>query len=151
MKGRDTMNQIVIGQFIALKRKEKNLTQGQLAEILNISNKTISKWETGKSMPDYSLINPLCEALDVTVSELLEGQKSYESINEKQLIDLVRKIQQLEDQKLMLYGIIFSTMGVSMQALAHTSESHILSISMLILSVVESLLGLGMIIKYLLE
>ena len=151
MKGRDTMNQIVIGQFIALKRKEKNLTQGQLAEILNISNKTISKWETGKSMPEYSLINPLCEALDVTVSELLEGQKSYESINEKQLIDLVRKIQQLEDQKLMLYGIIFSTMGVSMKALAHTSGSHILSMCMLILSVVESLLGLGMIIKYLLE
>ena len=145
------MNQIVIGQFIALKRKEKNLTQGQLAEILNISNKTISKWETGKSMPEYSLINPLCEALDVTVSELLEGQKSYESINEKQLIDLVRKIQQLEDQKLMLYGIIFSTMGVLMKALAHTSGSHILSMCMLILSVVESLLGLGMIIKYLLE
>ena len=95
------MNQIVIGQFIALKRKEKNLTQGQLAEMLNISNKTISKWETGKSMPDYSLINPLCEALDVTVSELLEGQASYNSMNEKQLIDLVRKIQQLEDQKIM--------------------------------------------------
>ena len=50
------MNQIIVGQFIALKRKEKNLTQGQLAEILNISNKAISKWETGKSMPDYSLI-----------------------------------------------------------------------------------------------
>ena len=95
------MNQIVIGQFIALKRKEKNLTQGQLAEMLNIANKTISKWETGKSMPDYSLINPLCEALDVTVSELLEGQASYNSMNEKQLIDLVRKIQQLEDQKIM--------------------------------------------------
>lgn len=85
------MNQIIVGQFIALKRKEKNLTQGQLAEILNISNKTISKWETGKSMPDYSLINPLCEALDVTVSELLEGQASYNSMNEKQLIDLLRK------------------------------------------------------------
>lgn len=115
------MNQIVIGQFIALKRKEKNLTQGQLAEMLNISNKTISKWETGKSMPDYSLINPLCDALDVTVSELLEGQASYNSMNEKQLIDLVRKIQQLEDQKIMFYGIIMSTMGVSMQALAHTA------------------------------
>lgn len=83
------MNQIIVGQFIALKRKEKNLTQGQLAEILNISNKAISKWETGKSMPDYSLINSLCEALDVTVSELLEGQASYNSMNEKQLIDLL--------------------------------------------------------------
>lgn len=145
------MNQIVIGQFIALKRKEKNLTQGQLAEMLNISNKTISKWETGKSMPDYSLINPLCEALDVTVSELLEGQASYNSMNEKQLIDLVRKIQQLEDQKIMFYGIIMSTMGVSMQALAHTAGSQIFYGCMLFLSIVESLLGLGMIIKYLLK
>ena len=102
-------------------------------------------------MPDYSLINPLCEALEVTVPELLEGQTSYESINEKQLIDLLRKTQQLENQKIMLYGIIFSTMGVSMQALARTSGSHFLSISMLILYVVESLLGLGMIIKYLLK
>ena len=145
------MNQIVIGQFIALKRKEKNLTQGQLAEMLNISNKTISKWETGKSMPDYSLINPLCEALDVTVSELLEGQASYNSMNEKQLIDLVRKIQQLEDQKIMFYGIIMSTMGVSMQDLEHTAGSQILYGCMLFLSIVESLLGLGMIIKYLLK
>lgn len=145
------MNQIIIGQFIALKRKEKNLTQGQLAEILNISNKTISKWETGKSMPDYSLINPLCEALDVTVSELLEGQASYNSMNEKQLIDLVRKIQQLENQKTMLYGIIMSTMGVSMQALAHTTGSHFMSVCMLLLSFVESLLGVGMIIYYLLK
>ena len=145
------MNQIVIGQFIALKRKEKNLTQGQLAEMLNISNKTISKWETGKSMPDYSLINPLCEALDVTVSELLEGQASYNSMNENQLIDLVRKIQQLEDQKIMFYGIIMSTMAVSMQALAHTAGSQILSGCMLFLSIVETLLGLGMILKYLLK
>lgn len=102
-------------------------------------------------MPDYSLINPLCEALDVTVSELLEGQASYNSMNEKQLIDLVRKIQQLEDQKIMFYGIIMSTMAVSMQALAHTAGSQILSGCMLFLSIVETLLGLGMILKYLLK
>ncbi|WP_295254282.1 helix-turn-helix transcriptional regulator [uncultured Catenibacterium sp.] len=52
------MNAIIVGKFIALKRKQKNLTQEQLAHSLNISNKTISKWETGKCMPDYSLINP---------------------------------------------------------------------------------------------
>lgn len=145
------MNQIIVGQFIALKRKEKNLTQGQLAEILNISNKAISKWETGKSMPDYSLINPLCEALDVTVSELLEGQASYNSMNEKQLIDLLRRIQQLENQKFMLYGIIMISMGVSMQALSHVTEPQFISGGMLLLSIVESLFELGMIIKYLLK
>ena len=78
-------------------------------------------------MPDYSLINPLCEALDVTVSELLEGQASYNSMNEKQLIDLLRRIQQLENQKFMLYGIIMISMGVSMQALSHVTEPQFIS------------------------
>ena len=94
------MNQIMIGKFIAFKRKQKNLTQEQLAQILNISNKTVSKWETGKSMPDYTLVKPLCEALNISVSELIDGQTSNESvkINEDQLIELMRKTQQLENQ-----------------------------------------------------
>ena len=50
------MNQLVIGKYISLKRKQKNMTQEQLAEKLGVSNKTISKWETGKCMPDYSII-----------------------------------------------------------------------------------------------
>ena len=50
------MNQQVIGKFISLKRKEKNLTQEQLAEKIGVSNKTVSKWENGKCMPDYSVI-----------------------------------------------------------------------------------------------
>lgn len=56
MNGGIHMNQLVTGKFIALKRKQKNLTQEQLAEKLGVSNKTISKWETGKCMPDYSII-----------------------------------------------------------------------------------------------
>lgn len=55
------MNQLVTGKFISLKRKEKNLTQAQLAEKLGVSNKTVSKWETGKCMPDYSIVKCLCE------------------------------------------------------------------------------------------
>ena len=50
------MNQLVIGKYISLKRKQKNMTQEQLAEKLGVSNKTISKWETGKCMPDYSIV-----------------------------------------------------------------------------------------------
>ena len=57
------MNQLVIGKFILQKRKEKNLTQEQLAEKLGISNKTVSKWETGKYMPDYSVVKNLSEFL----------------------------------------------------------------------------------------
>ena len=70
------MNQKVIGAFIAKKRREKNLTQGQLAERLGVSNKTISKWENGKSMPDYSVVEQLCQELDISVRELLLGQES---------------------------------------------------------------------------
>ena len=145
------MNQYVTGAVIKELREKNNVTQLQLADKLGVSDKTISKWETGKSMPDYSLINPLCEALDVTVSELLEGQASYNSMNEKQLIDLLRRIQQLENQKFMLYGIIMISMGVSMQALSHVTEPQFISGGMLLLSIVESLFGLGMIIKYLLK
>jgi len=59
------MNQEKIGKFISQKRKEKNLTQEQLAELLNINNRTISRWENGKNMPDISLFNPLCKILDI--------------------------------------------------------------------------------------
>lgn len=68
------MDQVAIGQFIMKKRREKNLTQEQLAEKLNVSNKTISKWETGKCMPDYGVIEGLCKELDITVAELMDGE-----------------------------------------------------------------------------
>ena len=70
------MDQQKIGAFIKEMRKELGLTQSQLAEKLNISNKAISKWETGGGMPDVSLIAPLCEALNITSEELFAGQKN---------------------------------------------------------------------------
>lgn len=113
------MNPIIIGKFIALKRKQKNLTQEQLAQHLNISNKTISKWETGKSMPDYSLIKPLCKELDITISELIEGEE-LNHINEEQILDLLRRTQELEKQKNLLYGIVIIVLGIALQALSYT-------------------------------
>lgn len=68
------MNQIKIGGFIAVCRKAKGLTQYQLAEKLGITDKAVSKWETGKSMPDLSLFMPLCELLEITLNELLSGE-----------------------------------------------------------------------------
>lgn len=112
------MNPIIIGKFIALKRKQKNLTQEQLAQHLNISNKTISKWETGKCMPDYSIIKPLCKELDITISELIEGEESNH-INEEQILDLLRRTQELEKQKNLLYGVIMIVMGIALQALSY--------------------------------
>lgn len=94
------MNQQNTGAFIAKKRKEKNLTQEQLAEILQVSNKTISKWETGKCMPDYSIIESLCNELNITVPELLEGKElnPSETIDEEKYNMLLYKVQQTENQ-----------------------------------------------------
>ena len=69
------MDQIKIGKFIAETRKEQNLTQLDLAEKLGISNKTVSKWECGNGMPDYSVMEGLCEILKINVNELLSGER----------------------------------------------------------------------------
>lgn len=69
------MNQTKTGRFIAAMRKEQNLTQRQLADALNISDKTVSKWETGNGLPEVSLMLPLCEVLHITVNELLHGER----------------------------------------------------------------------------
>ena len=69
------MNQQMIGKFISSCRKDKGLTQMQLAEKLNISNRAVSKWETGKSVPDVSIMLELCEILGITVNELLSGER----------------------------------------------------------------------------
>lgn len=69
------MNQEMIGKFISSCRKDKGLTQMQLAEKLNITNRAVSKWETGKSVPDASIMLELCEILGISVNELLCGER----------------------------------------------------------------------------
>lgn len=69
------MNQEKIGKFIAKLRKEKKLTQEQLAEKLGVTSKSISRWENGNTMPDVSLFEPLCKELNITINELLSGKK----------------------------------------------------------------------------
>jgi len=69
------MDQIKIGKFISKLRKEKNLTQDDLAEKLMVSTKSISRWETGRNMPDYSILKDLCSILDISVNELINGER----------------------------------------------------------------------------
>ncbi len=69
------MNQERIGKFIQTLRREKNLTQEELAKKLGITDRAISKWENGRGLPDYSLIKPLCDALDISINELLNGER----------------------------------------------------------------------------
>ncbi|MBQ2909672.1 MAG: helix-turn-helix transcriptional regulator [Bacilli bacterium] len=143
------MNQLTTGKFILKKRKEKNLTQEQLAEKLGVSNKTISKWETGKCMPDYSVIKNLCEELEITIAELMDGEeteeKSVRTYDEEQIMDLLRRTQELEKQKKLIYGVLLIVMGIAIQALSHSiSGSNVkdfLSGLMLGLSIAEMLVG----------
>ena len=69
------MDQLKIGKFIAECRKEENLTQAQLAEKLDITDRAVSKWETGKAMPDTAIMIDLCNVLKITVNDLLTGER----------------------------------------------------------------------------
>lgn len=77
------MNQEKIGKFIAKLRKEKNLTQAQLGEKLNVSDTAVSKWERGKTLPDISILEELSDILEITVSDLLRGEKNTDDITIK--------------------------------------------------------------------
>lgn len=109
------MDPTATGKFIARRRKKQNLTQEQLAERLGVSNKTISKWETGKCMPDYSLIEVLCQELKVTLAELIDGEEDEKSIrtyDNQQILKILEETRSLKKKKLMLIGIVLFFMGI---------------------------------------
>ena len=87
------MDQIKIGKFIAENRKNKNLTQEQLAEKLGITRKSVSRWENGNTMPDLSLFKPLCDILDITINELMRGEKidisSFKEKSEENILNVI--------------------------------------------------------------
>ena len=89
------MNQEEIGKFISTCRKDKGLTQMQLAEKLNITNRAVSKWETGKSVPDASIMLDLCEILDISVNELLSGERiameNYQKRADENVIEMKKQ------------------------------------------------------------
>ncbi len=103
------MDQIKIGKFIAERRKSKNLTQFQLAEKLNITDRAISKWENGRSMPDSSIMLDLCNELEISVNELLSGEmidmKDYDKKAEENLYNL-NKSNEHKKKLLIRCGII---------------------------------------------
>lgn len=92
------MDQIKIGKFIADERKRKGYTQKQLSEKLEISDKTISKWERGNGFPEVSLLLPLCNELEITVNELLSGERvseeDYQKKAEENMVNLVKEAQE---------------------------------------------------------
>ena len=103
------MDQVKIGKFISDERKAKGYTQKQLSELLGISDKTISKWECGNGFPEASLLLPLCNELEITVNELLTGerisQQNYKKKAEENMVNMIREKEE-NKQKILLTTII---------------------------------------------
>ena len=109
------MDQIKIGQFIAERRKLKNLTQLELAEKLHITDRAVSKWENGRAMPDSSIMIDLCKILEINVNELLTGEmidmKEYDKQAEENLIEL-KKQKEEADKRLLAAEIVIGCLGI---------------------------------------
>ena len=133
------MDQIKIGRFIAECRKKNNLTQMQLAEKLNITDRAISKWENGKAMPDSGIMLELCNELKISVNELLSGEmidmKEYDKKTEELLVELARQ-DELKNKKLM----------TSMWTILITSSIFYFGILLLAVNILEKGVLLGTII-----
>lgn len=108
------MNQEKTGLFIAKCRREKNMTQEDLAEKLGVSNKSISRWENGKTMMDISLFEPLCNELDISIIELLNGErindKKKDKLYTKTLINYTNKVGSRNKQVILTILFIMSLM-----------------------------------------
>lgn len=102
------MDKMKIGKFIATCRKDKKITQEQLAEILGITSKSVSKWENGICLPDASLYEVLCNTFDITINELFEGCKINDGNLEKKaqenLLNMLKhKLYEMSDNKEITY------------------------------------------------
>ena len=125
------MDQTRIGRFIADRRKKASLTQMQLAEKLNITDRAISKWENGKSLPDSSIMLELCDVLGISVNDLLSGEvvtmENYNKEIEKNLLDMIKQKEQADKRlaaaevfigitaTIVLFALVFVAAFVQMQ------------------------------------
>ena len=111
------MDQMKIGRFIAERRKMKNLTQAQLSEKLNITDRAVSKWENGRSLPDSSIMLELCEILDITVNDLLSGEvvvmEKYDKNLENNLLEIIKEKEKADKHLLTMEIVIgFVSIGI---------------------------------------
>lgn len=144
------MDQMRIGKFIAESRKALGLTQRQLADTLDISDKTVSKWECGKGLPEVSLMLPLCRTLGISVNEMLSGERldeeSYKERAEENMMDLIK--ENAENKKRMALSVICGTITVIAVCSLITIASYlqlpvIVRILLIILAFATAVAGIG--------
>ncbi len=118
------MNQEKIGAFISKLRKEKDLTQSDIAEKLGVTNRSVSNWENGKCMPDLSLFKPLCEILGISINELMSGERvdneNYQNKLEENIINAIEEKNKKFDR---IGYLIFNTLGIIIFVLSCLSWS----------------------------
>lgn len=107
--GGDRMDQKKIGNFIAILRKEHTLTQKELANKIGVSDKTISKWENGRGLPEVSIMHTLCETLDISINELLSGERLDVSSYREKAEENITALMQRGNYKQMILHICIST------------------------------------------
>lgn len=114
------MNQEKIGHFITKCRKEKNMTQQELANVLGVTDRAISKWENGRGMPDYSLIKPLCNELGISINELLSGEKIKVEEEQKKFEENVLNTLNYTSKKINRIKKVLKTILISILLIAVT-------------------------------
>ena len=136
------MDQIKIGRFIAERRKAQGLTQAALAEKLNITDRAVSKWENGRSMPDSSIMLELCGLLQIDVNELLSGEKlnmeDYKKMAEENLV-LLRRQEEAANRKLLSLEWVIGLSGtftlfIGMFAASYAVKDRIWQIALIVVS-----------------
>lgn len=143
------MNQEKIGKFMRKLRKEKNMTQQELADKIGVTDRAISKWENGRGLPDLSLIKPLCKELGITINELISGEKiekkDYQEKLEENIINTIDYSNKKIENKNNLIGLILIVFGIFISITAVSifpSESSWGSIY-LVFGVIISLIGVS--------
>ncbi|MDE6274120.1 MAG: helix-turn-helix domain-containing protein [Clostridiales bacterium] len=146
------MEQAKIGKFIQEMRRQQSLTQRELAEKLNISDKTVSKWETGNGLPEVSLMLPLCDLLNISVNELLSGERlderQYHKRAEENIMSLLNEKAEAKKKIIMSVIICLITLlaGGTLVVLAGALEMEIwLRILLVVLAVIIVGLGIGLV------
>lgn len=110
------MNQEKIGKFISECRKNKKMTQEELAEKLNVTDRAISHWENGRRLPDYSIVKELCEQLEISINEFFAGKKvsenDYKNVADENMTNMVNKLNQEKKifEKKMIILLIATTL-----------------------------------------
>lgn len=127
------MDQSKIGKFIATCRKEKGLTQAQLAEMVGVSDRAVSKWETGRSMPDSSIMLDVCAAIGINVNELLNGERivmdDYKKRSEAVLVEMKQQEEESNKRMLRMETVIGYTCSIAFLILIFAASFAVTSTS----------------------